>query len=178
MKLKYNKKFVNFTNKKMKVNIWYSVALIVLVLTFSSCDISKRAIKNKTDRELNESSETITKRIGDTVSYKIPNIIFKDTTIYTVNKQGTTLRTVYNESGQISQIDCFASMIEEINRTNKQLIEAIKDKDSEKTEKFDSTVILYIMIGLSLIVLIVAYLGFKTLNKHSLLLDALVNKIK
>ena len=46
-------------------------------------------------------------------------------------------------------------MIEEINRSNKLLIESIKDKDSEKKEEFNSEIIIYFMLGLALIVLII-----------------------
>lgn len=140
---------------------------IGIILIFTSCDISKRATKSKQEREQTESSEVITKRKGDTVTYEIPNIKFKDTTIYVTNRQGTTLRTVYDNNGQISQIDCFASMIEEINRSNKLLIESIKDKDSEKKEEFNSETIIYFMLGLALIVLIIMIFVFKYMMKMS-----------
>lgn len=154
----------------------YIIFICIGAITFNSCDIQKRAVKTKTDRTLNEQSEVITKRKGDTVTYEIPNIKLKDTTIYTVNRQGTTLRTVYDTKGQISQIDCFASMIDQITRSNKQLIETIKDKDSEKTENFDSSVIIYFMIGIVFIVMILAFFGYRAITKYGKTLDSIIKK--
>ena len=136
--------------------------LLILIILLSSCDIQKRAIKNKEQRKVNEVVEKTVKRQGDTVKFQVPKITYKDTTIYTVNRQGTTLRTVYNNRGQISQIECFASMIEEITKSNRQLVEAIKNKDREKTEEFDSSVILYGFLGLGILFIIgLLYLNSK-----------------
>lgn len=133
---------------------------ILILLVLSSCNVQKKALKNKTDRQLTEQVETITKRKGDTVTYTVPKIVLKDTTIYTVNRQGTTLKTVYNEQGQISQIDCFASMIEEITRSNRELVEAIKEKNQEKQETFKPENFFYALGFVLLIVLI----GFWKIN--------------
>lgn len=153
------------------------VTLLLVLSLLLSCDITKQATKNKVDREVTEQTETITKRKGDTVSFEVPRITFKDTTIYTTNRQGTTLRTVYNDSGQISQIDCFASMIEEINRSNKQLIETLKEKEKEKTEDFDSTFILYLFVGLSLIVFILAFFAYRLLNKNTKTINRILDTL-
>lgn len=120
----------------------------------------KKSDKLKRDTQLKETTETITKRKGDTVTFTVPKITFKDTVIYTTNRQGTTLRTVYNEQGQISQIDCFASMIEEITRSNRELIEAIKDKDKEKKEEFNPQYFIYSIAVLVIVILI----GFIYIN--------------
>ena len=137
------------------------IILIVWTLFVQSCDVQKKAIKNKTDRQITEATEKITKRIGDTVTYTVPKVILKDTTIYTINRQGTTLKTVYNDKGQISQIDCFASMIEEITRSNRELVEAIKDKNQEKKETFNPQ---YFIYALALIVVLVL-IGFIVISK-------------
>ncbi len=133
---------------------------ITLAIALTSCGIKKNAVKTKTDRTLTESTETTTKRVGDTVRYTVPKIVLKDTTIYTVNRQGTTLKTSYNSQGQISQIDCFASMIEEITKSNRLLVEAIKEKDKEKEETFNPQYFIYSLVVLVLIVL----LGFVYIN--------------
>jgi len=137
-----------------------TITIILLSVALSSCGIKKNAVKNKTDRTLTESTESITKRVGDTVTYTVPKIVLKDTTIYTVNRQGTTLKTSYNSQGQISQIDCFASMIEEITKSNRLLVEAIKEKDKEKEENFNPQYFIYSLAVLVLIVL----LGFVYIN--------------
>lgn len=153
------------------------IQVLILVLCLQSCDIKKRAIKNKTDRTLTEATETITKRKGDTVSYIVPKITYRDTTIYTVNRQGTTLKTVYDNTGNISQIDCMSSLIDLIERTNKRMDENIKSKDQQKEEKFDSIIILYIMLGLALIVIVVAFFGFRILNKHGSAISTILKQI-
>ena len=137
-----------------------TITIILLSIALSSCGIKKNAVKNKTDRTLTESTESITKRVGDTVTYTVPKIVLKDTTIYTVNRQGTTLKTSYNSKGQISQIDCFASMIEEITKSNRLLVEAIKEKDKTKEETFNPKYFIYSLAVLVLIVLI----GFIYIN--------------
>lgn len=133
------------------------IYIIIFIIFFNSCKVSKGIDKTKTNRTLTENVETQVKRKGDTVTYTIPKVILKDTTIYTVNKQGTTLRTVYNQQGQISQIDCFASMIEEITRSNSLLVEAIKDKSKEKTEEFNPQYFIY-SIGILLIIVIFGFI--------------------
>lgn len=136
----------------MKVN--NNILLIIALFLLTSCNVFKKSNKFKRDTTLNETTETITKRKGDTVTFTVPKIIYRDTTIYTVNRQGTTLRTVYNEQGQISQIDCFASMIEEITRSNRELIETIKDKEQEKKEEFNAQYFIYSIAFLAVIVLV------------------------
>lgn len=140
----------------MKVKI----SLLLLIL-FTSCNVKKQALKNKEDRKLTEQTEVITKRKGDTVTYVIPNIKYKDTTIYTVNRQGTTLRTVYDNTGNIQQIDCFASMIEEITRSNRELVEAIKQKEVDKEENFNPTNLFY-AIGFVLLIVLVGFWKIST----------------
>lgn len=132
-----------------------------------SCDITKQAFKSKSEASGKETIETVTKRRGDTVTYTIPNVILKDTVVYTVNRQGTTLRTVYDQTGSISNIDCFASAIEEIKKENREFQELIKDKSKEKTEDFDSSFILYIMAGLVIVFIVFLLLIFYFINKNS-----------
>lgn len=133
---------------------------ILILLVLSSCNVQKKALKNKTDRQLTEQVETITKRKGDTVTYTVPKIVLKDTTIYTVNRQGTTLKTVYNKQGNISEIDCYTSMIEEVTKINRQLLEVIKEKNQEKQETFKPANFFYALGFVLLIVLI----GFWKIN--------------
>lgn len=147
-----------FTNMK-KLNIIYICFVYVLLFSMCSCDIYKKSSKTKSDTDTTEQIETKTFRKGDTVTYQIPNIVLKDTTIYTYNRQGTTLKTVYNTQGQISQVDCFSSAIEEFKKENRQILETIKQKDSEKKEEMNTDWIMYgfIMIG---VVLMFAFLLF------------------
>jgi hypothetical protein len=153
------------------------IYIIAVLFLTSSCDIQKKAIKNKQDRTISELEERTIKRKGDTVTYTIPNVILKDTTIYTVNRQGTTLRTVYNDSGNISQIECFSSLIEITERLERMTEEVIKSKDSEKTEDFDSSFILYIVIGVVVLGFFALFLMYKTLNNNSQAITAVLNNL-
>ena len=95
------------------------IAAFFVINLLVSCDVSKDAFKNKSETTTKEITEVITKRIGDTVHYSVPNVTYRDTVIYSVNHQGTTLKTIYDNSGNITSIDCYASAIDEIRRSIK-----------------------------------------------------------
>jgi fructose-bisphosphate aldolase class 1 len=134
--------------------------IIFLLLLFTSCDIQKEATKTKSDTGFKENIESTVFRKGDTVHYEIPNVIYKDTTIYRTNRQGTTIKTVYDKSGDISSIDCFASAIAEIKKENREFQQNLLNKEAKKTENFDSSFIIYIMLGLVIIFCFGLFLGF------------------
>ncbi len=170
MKWLYNKSVID----KILILIGMA-ATILLFLALTSCDIMKKSAKTKTDRTLTESTETLTKRIGDTVRYEVPRVTYKDTTIYRTNRvTGTTQVVRYNDKGMIDLVECQSGAIEELTRTNRELMEVIKDKESEKEEKFDSSFILYIMIGLVIIVIVAMLLMFKYISKNTALVKKLL----
>lgn len=152
--------------------------LVIIMLSLVSCDIQKQAAKSKSDTEYSEQIETVLKRKGDTVTYIVPVIKHKDTTIYTVNRQGTTLRTVYDQTGNIASIDCFASVIEEIRKENREFQQSIKEKEKEKTEEFDGSFILYIVAGVVVLGIVFMFFLFKSINNNSKVLATLVEKFK
>lgn len=133
---------------------------IFLLFVLYSCDIQKEATKSKSDTGFKENIESTVFRKGDTVHYEIPNVIYKDTTIYRTNRQGTTIKTVYDQTGNIASIDCFASAIAEIKKENREFQQNLLNKEQKKTENFDSTFIIYIMIGIVIIICLALYLGF------------------
>jgi len=153
------------------------ILFLGLLILLSSCDIQKKAIKTKQDKTVSEIEERTIKRKGDTVSYTIPKVTYKDTTIYTVNRQGTTLRTVYNDSGNVSQIECFSSLIEITERLERMTEEVIKSKDREKTEAFDSSFILYIIMGVVALGSVALFLGYKTINKNSKAIELILDRV-
>ena len=155
-----------------------ALLLLAMLLICFSCDIMKQSTKSKGEASASENIETITKRKGDTVSYIVPKITYRDTTIYTVNRQGTTLKTVYDERGQISNIDCFASAIEEMTKQNRQFFEQWKEKDKTKEEKFDSSFILYIVGGVVILGAIALFLMYKTINRNSKAIEIILNKLQ
>lgn len=154
-----------------------ALLLLAMLLICFSCDVMKQSTKSKGEASASESSETWTKRKGDTVSFVVPKITYRDTTIYTVNRQGTTLRTVYNESGQISNIDCFASAIEEMTKQNRQFYEQWKEKDKTKEEKFDSSFILYIIGAVVILGMFGFTLIFLLLRKNTKAIELIAGKI-
>jgi len=165
-------------NRKGIVNLILStVVAIAFFSLLTSCDITKEAFKEKDNSSGKESSEVITKRKGDTVSYVVPVIRYKDTTIYTTNRQGTVLRTVYDQNGQISNIDCFASAIEEIKRENREFQNALKSKQKEKTESANFDWVIYIVVGICFIVLVALILAFIWLKQQNVVIKNIAERI-
>lgn len=149
---------------------------LAFAMLFTSCDIQKEAAKSKSDTGFKEMIESQTFRKGDTVHYEIPNIIYKDTTIYRTNRQGTTIKTVYDQGGNIASIDCFASAIAEFRKENREFQQSLKDKESKKTENFDSTFILYIIGGVVVLGIFALFLMFLYVKKNTALVTQLLNK--
>lgn len=160
-----------------KIFILLMVCLaIAFAMLLTSCDIQKEAAKTKTDTAFQEQIESQTFRKGDTVHYEIPNVIYKDTTITRTNRQGTTIKTVYDQGGNIASIDCFASAIAEIRKENREFQQAIKDKQSKKTEHFDSSFILYIIGGVVVLGIFALFLMFLYIKKNTAVVTQFLNK--
>lgn len=158
-------------------SIFKILVFLFLVSGIASCDILKESTKNKRNTDLEQYTESSRKRKGDTVAFMpIVNFKYKDTTIYTVNREGTTLRTVYKD-GVLSSSECMASAIEENTKALLKLQESEKDKTQKKEEKFDSSFVLYIVIGLIVIVCFGMFLMFKTINKNSVAITEIMKKI-
>lgn len=156
--------------KSLIYDYWKNIVIaILLLLLLSSCDVHKEAAKSKSDTDFKESVETKTFRKGDTVRYEIPNIIYKDTTIYRTNRQGSTLKTVYDQRGNIASIDCFASAIEEIKKENREFKQSLKNKEATKTENFDSSFIFYSMAALALVIFLALFLLYWYVKKNTVL---------
>ena len=152
--------------------------LLLGLVLFNSCDIKKQALKNKTDRQLTETTEKTVFRKGDTVRYVVPKITYKDTTIVKKNYvTGTTQVVRYNDAGQVSDVECISGAIKEFTRSNKLLLEAIKAKDKSSDHNFDSKVILYFMIGLALIVAVSLFIIFKNLSSQSKAIREILQKV-
>jgi uncharacterized protein YjhX (UPF0386 family) len=160
-------------NKTLAISI--IVALLTLLLF--SCDIMKQSAKTKSDTTVQQNEEKKSFRKGDTVHYKIPIIHYKDTTIYKVNQQGTILQTVYDKQGNVSDISCYASRIEELTKKNFELQQNIKDKASVKTEKVDNTWIFYLIAGITLIAFFAIFMIYRMVNNHTQLLTEMGKKL-
>ena len=126
-----------------------------------SCDVTKEAVKTKTDRDLTEIIKTTSKRVGDTVSYTVPKIVLKDTTIYTVNRVGTRIETRYNKDGNIDLINCMASSIDEMKEENRRMLEIIKDKEKSKEENFNIGALIGVVSIIGIVFLLCVFLMIK-----------------
>ena len=156
--------------------ILVSLLIMSLVFLLNSCDIQKEAVKSKSDTGFTENIESQTFRKGDTVHYEIPKVIYKDTTIYRTNRQGTTIKTVYDQGGNISSIDCFASAIAEFRKENREFQQSLKDKESKKTENFDSSFFIYIGAAIVILGIVALILFFIYVKKNTALLTQFIQR--
>lgn len=151
--------------------------IVFLASGICSCDIKKEASKTKNDIDFSEWVKTETFRKGDTVTFVVPNVIYKDTVITTVSTQGTILKTYYDNKGNISKSDCISSEMALIQERLTKLTDQSKTKESSKEEKIDNTFI-YVIAGaivlMFLIVIIALFIYLKSQsNKFNLLLSNL-----
>jgi hypothetical protein len=109
---------------------------------------SCKTLKDKKDIEQTKITRTELFKKADTLQYSVPNVKYKDTTIYIRNfeKQGSnTLKIVYDKQGNQTQIDCISEAVKELNET----IEMLKDNSKTKETEFKSANFLYIFLGLA-----------------------------
>lgn len=142
--------------------------IVFIVIAIISCSTVERFSDKSVVKTDENYSENITKRKGDTVVYKVPKIVYKDTTIYSYNHEGTILKTIYDKQGNISQIECHASAIEEINKLYTKIQDEKRDIDSEKEKDVMKQFIPYIILAIVVLVAfamvlfsLVMYLKFK-----------------
>ena len=153
------------------------IKILLLSIVLQSCDIKKEASKTKNDINYSEWVKTETFRKGDTVTFVVPNVIYKDTVITTVSTQGTILKTYYDTNGNISKSDCISSEIALIQERLTKLTDQSKVKDSSKEEKIDNTFI-YVIAGVIVLMFLIVimalfiYLKAQT-NKFNILLSNL-----
>jgi hypothetical protein len=118
--------------------------MILVLVVLCSC----KSLKDKKDIETTKITRTELFRKADTLQYSVPNVKYKDTTIYVRNfeKQGSnTLKIVYDKQGNQTQIDCISDAVKELNET----IESLKDNSKTKETEFKSANFLYIFLGLA-----------------------------
>ena len=136
--------------------------LIIVLITFYGCKTTKDVNRNKEDRNLTESSKTITTRIGDTVRYVVPKIVLKDTVITVKNyKTGTTQILRYGSEGKLTSAECLSGVIEVIQENNRILIENINSLNKQKQTEIPTSTILYFFIGFALFIVIIMFVFFK-----------------
>ena len=125
----------------------YKYLLILLLLT--SCATTK----NKKQTETSTIERTLTTRAGDTLTYVVPNIKYKDTTIYHKNFENpssNTLKIIYDKQGNQTEIKCISDEINEL----KEYINTVKEDSKVKETNFNNVIIIYIFIGLAFLIII------------------------
>ena len=118
--------------------------VLFLVLLLVGCKV----LKNKKDIEQTKVTRTELYKKADTLNYSVPNVKYKDTTIYIRNfeKEGSnTLKIVYDEEGRQTEIDCISDAVKELNET----IETLKDNTKVKETSSSSSLLLYVFLGLA-----------------------------
>lgn len=106
--------------------------IISLLVLISSCSVFRKVNRDKTDRKATEQIIKSVVRKGDTVTYVVPKMIMKDTTIYTYNRVGTRIETRFDSDGRIDDIKCIEAALNEFTIINRQLVEQINKKETEK----------------------------------------------
>jgi hypothetical protein len=125
----------------------YKYLLILLLLT--SCATTK----NKKQTETSTIERTLTKRKGDTLTYVVPNIKYKDTTIYHKNFENpasNTLKIVYDKQGNQTEIKCISDEINEL----REYINTFKEDSKVKETNFNNVIIIYVFIGLVFLIIV------------------------
>ena len=125
----------------------YKYLLILLLLT--SCATTK----NKKQTETSTIERTLTTRAGDTLTYVVPNIKYKDTTIYHKNFENpssNTLKIIYDKQGNQTEIKCISDEINEL----KEYINTVKEDSKVKETNFNNVIIIYVFIGLAFLIII------------------------
>ena len=125
----------------------YKYLLILLLLT--SCATTK----NKKQTETSTIERSLTTRAGDTLTYVVPNIKYKDTTIYHKNFENpssNTLKIVYDREGNQTEIKCISDEINEL----KEYINTVKEDSKVKETNFNNVIIIYVFIGLAFLIII------------------------
>ena len=122
---------------------------IILLMFLTSC----KTLKDKKDIESTKITRSEIFKKADTLKYSVPNIKFKDTTIYVRNFEkpnSNTLKIVYDKQGNQTQIDCISDAVKQLNET----IESLKDNSKTKETEFKSANFLYIFLGLASLLIV------------------------
>lgn len=182
--------------------------IIICAVSVQSCDIQKKALKNKTASKTNlDKTEKVNIIKVDSAksnrydftktNIDLEEFEFKPTnplfTMEIVTQKGDTLKAknaTISKKKQNTQTfnnkreETFNNKQEQTNTNfvdNSVIDETSKFKDTEKEENFDSSFILYIVIGavclFGLLGSVALFLMYKTINKNSAALNELLKMI-
>jgi hypothetical protein len=136
---------------------------IAFILLLCSCSTVKKVFNKDTkktiDKNIVSGGEETSKRPSDTIEIKVPNIVYKDTTIYKRGK-ASTVYINYDQQGNKT----FGSICDSINdfkrwykneQSKERIKENIKTKDVERS--FKDIYFIYIFIIFVVIRLLIKY---------------------
>ena len=128
-------------------------AFIILIL-FSSCSSMKSFFSKDTSTKDTKTEVVETTKKGGKTTLELPNIIYKDTTITSVNYETKTiLRTTFDTNGN-QKIDCLEAEInEKITRIEEAIQNDIATKDKRETS-FNPQYFMYAIAALGFIIII------------------------
>lgn len=178
--------FTKYKDKMIAIFLW----LIFLFLLFwvTSCDISKKAIKNKVDEtKTTEKTETENKSVFDfgTVDLKEFSINYEPLShtniMWLITKKGDTLKS-QNAKFTISKTEAKTQNNKQETTSSQittidfeRLIQLAKEK--EKTESFDTGIILYVVAGVVILGMFAFWLVYRSINKNTKAITAIVNNL-
>ena len=128
--------------------------IFITCLLFTSCSVTKDQFKNKKDISDVSEIETRTTRPGDTLTFSIPNIQYRDTVITRVNYETRTVASVKYDNAGNKTFECISAEIDEFKREMREFHDNSKIKDKEKEETFNPQYFIYALAALALVVVI------------------------
>ena len=143
------------------------ILFILTLITITSC--ASLFDLEKTDKSTKDTVTKITeksKKGGETI-LTVPKIIYKDTTIYTVNRQTKTILSTRFDKTGAQTISCLEEAINEKNTIIEESIKANKETLTELKNEFNPQYIIYAiaLLGFILIIGMILFLyifnGFK-----------------
>ncbi|WP_323027995.1 hypothetical protein [Gelidibacter japonicus] len=178
--------FSSYRQNPAPLILWVLFLLVLFLMT--SCDISKKAIKNKTNTTTDK--EEI---VNHTKSNYDFGTINKDEfslnyepfdyskIMWVITPRGDTIKsqnakvtaTKSNTKTQNKKID---------NTTNDSKVKesqyvATVDKQKDKTEKFNSAIVFYIVAGVVILGMFALFLMYKSINKNTTAINAVLKRL-
>jgi hypothetical protein len=134
-----------------------------------------RSDNTQTDKTI-ERRETI--RQGDTISIKIPNIIYKDTTIFRTNYETKTkIRIRYDEDGN-AEADCISAEIEEKLELIRETIKNDIKNNRDSSREFNPQYFIYALAFLGVVLIVLILLILRIQNQTPKIVAGLLKGIK
>lgn len=168
------------------------IILVIVLFSIQSCDIYKAATKTKTsETETKDNTEVSNEKTYDfTKTNQLMEDLFFEPinpllTMEIVTSKGDTIKSKNTKiSNRKTQTDTYNNKKSEVEKVteDKGVVEIeIKEKESEKKEDFDSSFILYIVLGIvflgSVLGSLALFLLYKSINKNSDTLKMVIEKI-